>query len=110
MNKFNVGEKVWFYSNPDNLNSPLDGIVFCGEITSVNVVTEKKTHFDKVDESCRVQYSVEVVWDDFSPKEEEMFLTEKEAKDYAKTVITTRIGKINERLNLFIKLRENLDE
>ena len=110
MNKFNVGQEVWFYCNPDNLNCPEEGIIYNGVIIGVSVITEKKTNFEVTEESCRVTYIVEVVWDDYHPREDEMFLTEKEAKEYAKTVMVGRIAKINDRLSLFVKLLESLGE
>lgn len=111
MSKFKAGQTVWFYCNPDNLYNPLEeGCVFEGVVYEVKIETLHKATFTSDTTETNIKYDVEVGWEYYHPKEEEMFETEQEAKDYAKQIMTGRIGKINERLNLFIKILEKLDE
>lgn len=81
MSRFKVGQTVWFYCNPDNLYNPLEeGYVFEGVIVEIKEeVTTKNTLGNETKES-NIKYEVEIGWESYHPKEEEMFETEKEAK------------------------------
>jgi len=112
MNKFKPKQEVWFYCNPDNLHNPVEeGCVLNGVITSVT--TDYKTVEDFSDtktEEIRIGYNIEIVWDDFFTLEKDMFETEAEAKLYAKEIMTSRIAKIEERLQQFKIIAGKLDE
>lgn len=110
LNKFQAGQTVWFYCNPDNLYDPLrEGCVFEGVITEIKEETINKTTLDGKTKETNTKYEVEVGWECHHPKEEEMFHAEQEAKEYATKIMSSRIGKINERLELFVKLLEKLN-